>query len=77
MHLAAKSAKVIFKYSCKAESLPKVRSSIEVSTHTRAHTQKGFAGRRQEKKQKIWIDYLSSKSAFSWRGLVLWKVDKK
>ena len=77
MHLAAKSAKVIFKYSCKAESLPKVMSSVEVSTHTRTHTHKGFAGRRQEQKQKIWMDYLGSKSVFSWRGFVLWKVDKK
>lgn len=69
MHLAAKSPKVTFKYSRKVASLPKVKSSVGVS-------KKGIVGRRQEKKEKILIDYLCSKAAFFLREFMLRKLNK-
>lgn len=68
-HLAAKSPKVTFKYSCKAASLSKVKSSIEVS-------KKGDVDRRQEKKENI--DNLSLfKNCLLFAKFVFRKVDKR
>lgn len=69
MHLAAKSPKVTFKYSCKAASLPKVRSSIEFS-------RKRTCG-QEARKERENIDYLYLKAMFFLREFVLRKVDKR